>query len=381
MSDIFSDIEKAFNDPNEQSKLLKNVREGEYANPDVQQVAQWIPSLAKEEPDFSKLTRKEDFPEYKNESRNDSGDDEKESKPKANKLNQKERLKQKIMQAEQEKAMQAKQIDELTLRNAYLENQSMLLEMQKLEKEKADQARIAAEELYLKEKYRNEDNYQASIEADYKSKQAIIQEDKIKDELARLKNQYQSHSTLVNSAYEEFRRKDYNYKPQYEYEEDEGKNKAVDRFLNSHKFLDNRFENPNYSPRLAQIAQNLEATLADKYKIEGRGTDIYTDDFFQDLSSNLKVHLKNEFNTQLPANQQQQPYGDGMNMQRFSQDFSAPVTRSEPNRLRYKAPMNQDDKIARQNWLQTIKDSGLTNNISEVAESYDEIFNTYKQSY
>lgn len=378
MSDINDAIEKAFYNPKEQSNLMKSVKEGEFLNPDVQQVANWMPSLARDEPDFSHLTQKNDLPEYKAEEKENQ---QSETKQKSNKLTQKERLKQKIMQAEQEKAMQAKQIDELTLRNAFLENQNILLDMQKLEKEKAEHARIAAEELYRREMFRNENDYQASFEAEYKSKQAMIHEEKVKDELAKLKAKYQNHSNLVNSALEEFKRKDYNYKPQYEYEEDETKNKALDRFLSAHKFLDNRTENPNFSPRLAQIAQNLEATLIDKYKIEGRGADVNSDDFFQDLSANLKVHLRNEFNTQLPANQQNPTLGDGMNMQRFSQDFSAPVTSSEPSRLRYSAPMDQSAKAMRQNFLQVIKDSGLTENINEVAENYDQIFNTYKQSY
>jgi len=375
-------LQKGFYDENSRKEAHDFAKNNQSLDPNAAELLKMFPASGLDNPVIMPNPHK-DIPEYKQEKFSDQGEGQDNGEAKSKKLTQNQRLKKQLEEKEKENATLKKANDEYILALAAQKQKDLNASMLILEKDKKEFAKLAADEAYREEYYRANEQYNEAHQAKIRAMRAIAEEAKREEDIRILKRDYEQTNQIINQAYQEYQQKDYSYKPQYEYETDDNKNDAQERFLRAHPFLDMRGNNPNFSKNLKDEADKLANTLADKYKIEGRGKEVYTDSFYEDLSRTLKDNLRNTFSSVLPnqTNNQQSynPYGDGMNMNKFSSDFSAPVTPTSTSRIRYSAPMNEGDKQTRANFIQAAKSLGLSD--ENLAESYDNIYNTYKKSY
>jgi hypothetical protein len=378
MDNLNEMLEKGFYDKDEQQKVNNFLEEDAGLDPNVRELKNMFPALAQDN-DPVVPQKKSDVPEYKQE-KPTYDQEENASKPK--KLTQNQRQKRLLAEQQQKILELEREKDQLVLSAALQQQNELNAHLLLLEQEKRDLAKRAEDEVYRKKYYDSNNQYEESLQADLAAMKAIAEEKKREDEIRLLKAQYEQKNKIINQAYNEYQNKNYTYKENYEFEEDPHKRNALEQFLNQHNFLDNRHNNPNFSPRLRQKADQLAVMLEDKYKIEGRGHEVQSPSFFQDLSNTLKENLRNEFSTnqnQQGYNPSTNNYGDGMNINKFSTDFSAPVTPTSGGRIKYSAPMNSDQREVRSNFIQAAKNLGLGE--ENLAETYDNIYNQYKQSY
>lgn len=371
-------LEKGFYDKKEQQKVSNFLEEDAGLDPNVRELKNMFPALAQDnDPVIPKKVS--DIPDYKQEK---PTYDQEESSNKTKKLTQNQRQKRLLAEQQQKILELEREKDQLVLSAALREQNELNAHLLLLEQDKKELAKRAEDEVYRKKYYDSNNQYEESLQADLAAMKAITEEKKREEEIKVLRAQYEQKNKIINQAYNEFQNKNYTYKETYEFEEDPNKKNALEQFLNQHNFLDNRHNNPNFSPRLRQKADQLAVMLEDKYKIEGRGHEVQSPSFFQDLSSTLRENLKNEFSSNQGGQGYNPPssnYGDGMNINKFSTDYSAPVTPTTNSRIKYSAPMNKDQREVRSNFIQAAKNLGLTED--NLAETYDSIYNQYKQSY
>jgi hypothetical protein len=371
-------LEKGFYDKNEQQKVNNFLEEDAGLDPNVRELKNMFPALAQDsEPIIPQ--KKSDVPDYKQEKLTY---DQEENSNKPKKLTQNQRQKRLLAEQQQKIAELEREKDQLVLSAALREQNELNAHLLLLEQEKKDLAKRAEDEVYRKKYYDSNNQYEESLQADLAAMKAIAEEKKREEEIRLLRAQYEEKNKIINQAYNEFQNKSYTVKESYEFEEDPTKKNALEQFLNQHNFLDNRHNNPNFSPRLRQKADQLAVMLEDKYKIEGRGHEVQSPSFFHDLSNTLRENLRNEYSSPTDRQGYNQPsnnYGDGMNIHKFSTDFSAPVTPTSGGRVKYSAPMNKDQRDVRSNFIQAAKNLGLTDD--NLAETYDNIYNQFKQSY
>ena len=377
MDDFNTMLEKAFYDENEQGKLKNFLEEQNKVDPNVRELQKMFPALVDDtNPSIPEPPK---VPEYKQDA-SSKEDLTYEERARTKKPSQNQRLKSLLQEKEQQIAALQRANDELVLKKAYEGHAAKENLLRSKEQEVKELQKIASDELYRKQFFNAQEQIEEANLAEMRAMNAVA-EKKIKEqELAALQYSLRQESELINAAYNEYQYKDYSYKPQYEIEDNTPKAKALDKFLDQHKFLDHRYNNPNFSPRISNIADDLMRKLEDRYKVEGRGHEVHTDAFFQDLSGTLKENLRNEFNLANNNNQMgKNPYnsGDGLNMNRYSNDYSAPVTPSR-RPVKYTAPMNDGERKIRANFINAAKSLGI--DPDTIPEQYDQVFNTLKQS-
>jgi len=380
MSDFNAALTEGFYDPKKREEV-KNFLKDEFKDSSVSEYEKMFPAL-KDEVAPRMPTVMDDVPEYSYQS-----GVEPQEQPK--KLSQNQRYKQnlqkqaKLIEEQQQELLNLKRReDEMVLRNAQKDQEAEAARLKILQLEARQLDQSANDELFRKNFYNTNEQYDEAIKAEKKAMELMTAKTEKENELRSKQREFEQNNKIINAAYSEYQNKDYVYRPPLEYqEEDESKTQALQRFLGAHPFLDvSNSNNPNFSRNLFEKANKIALDLEDRYKIEGRGEDIKTDPFYKDLSTNLKNQLRLDYsipNTN-STNNGFYPQDDGLNTNQFSQDFSGPVTPTRRSSSTYTAPMSQADRQFRANFINESKALGIPE--EELVQGYDSVFNTVKQS-
>lgn len=175
------------------------------------------------------------------------------------------------------------------------EMQAQMLEMQaQLEKER--QIKMSYEEELFKSKLdtlEKDEKYWKTVAQDYKSSLESSYEEgasaamadyteKLHDSKINLR-QIQEEKNKIHNLYSQYKNNP-TPAPRSVTVVDEGLN----RFLEKHPYLDPDKNNPNYSPDAFAEVSKLSSELSKQYKIQGRGNDISSDDYYEDLEKMMK---------------------------------------------------------------------------------------------
>jgi hypothetical protein len=379
MSDFNAELTAGFYDPKKRANIKNFLSDDKSA--DVGEYEKMFPALLEDEPPHIPNAA-DNLPEYSYKSEESTPEQPK-------KLSQNQRYKlniqkqSKIIEEQQQELLNLKRReDEMILQNAQQAQQADAARLKILELEARQLDQSANDELFRKNFYNTNEQYDEATKAEKKAYELLALKKEKENQLRQKQTQFQQNNDLISKAYNEYQSKDYVYKPPLIQEvEDESKSEALKRFMKAHPFLDgNNADNPNFSRNLFDRANKIALELEDRYKIEGRGEDIKTDSYYKDLSTNLKNQLRMDYNM-TPNNNSYNPgfypQDDGLSSSSYSQDYSAPVTPTRRSSA-YTAPMSQTDRQMRANTIQQAKALGIPE--SELIETYDSTFNTVRQS-
>ena len=194
-----------------------------------------------------------------------------------------------------------KQNEDLAQRMAELERQNLFLQKQNLEKEENTLKLVNTNLNWAKTAADQENDVKSRNEADdalMDIKLKIHEVQRQKDHIDRQAN-YHHNNYSSNSVDSETKDN---------YEEFLERNPIVN-------FKDS--SNPNYSPDVYNLAQSLSSKLSLRYKMENRGHDEFSREYFHDLENLIKSELGN-------------PMQNNNNSNRGRNNFSAPVSSSNP---------------------------------------------------
>lgn len=154
--------------------------------------------------------------------------------------------------------------------------------------------RISAEE---EGQHRLKYKVQDELDAVYSQKDRIARErDLMLNQMSAQSHQQQYNQTHQNNTYQNTQQSEY-IPPQNPSEVIEHEENFKD-WLSDKPFLHRG--NPNYSPTLEAISSQLSSQLAIQYKLNGRGNQVYSQDYYDDLTGLLQQNIEN-----MGVNQQQ----------------------------------------------------------------------------
>lgn len=194
------------------------------------------------------------------------------TKPRKKRLSQSERQKKRIndMQAQMQN-MQA-ELEKERVKALSYEEHLFKTKFETLEKEEKYWKNIAQD-------------YKSSLESSYEegaSAAVADYTDKLQESKLTLR-EIQEQKNKINTLYSQYRNSPQPQSPRQTIEDPE-----LNRFLEKHPYLDPDQKNPNYSPDAFAEVSHLSAELSRQYKLQGRGEDISSDDYYQDLEKMMK---------------------------------------------------------------------------------------------
>ncbi len=141
-----------------------------------------------------------------------------------------------------------------------------------------------------------EEKYYKNISADYKSALESAYEDGASAAVADATDKLQDSKLYLKKIQEEKDKvfnlyKQYKNNPQQSMRVNLPVDESLNNFLERHPYLDPKDGNPNYSAEAFSEVAKISSDLSKQYKVQGRGDEIRSDNYYNDLEKIMKKNL------------------------------------------------------------------------------------------
>lgn len=114
-------------------------------------------------------------------------------------------------------------------------------------------------------------------------------------------DQIQNQKNILSDQYNNYKKNAQTVQHQQQSYAPQVKDENLDNFLNKYEFLKPDANNRNYSPEAFSVVNRLSSELATQYKIDGRGSDISSPEYYSDLEGMMKKELFTNRTSSAPA--------------------------------------------------------------------------------
>lgn len=218
------------------------------------------------------------------------------AKQKAKKLSQNARQKKIISEKNHLISEQQRKIDEMALLVGQLNHR-----LDKMSLDYADQTEnylnLKKDDLrYTKKHYENQEQYDEANKSEEELANLHYELLKVRENKNIYKSRLNQNAELLTRASQEVKSKNYSIPDEDLNPADEEKLNSRAEFFRKHPYLNPEPNNPNYSQNLFDMSLQEAVALEDDYKINGRGEEIGTRQFYNDLSATIKSRLNQKGN-------------------------------------------------------------------------------------